>query len=209
MLDSPSENGGSKATETDKSYVSPPPAVSLPKGGGAIKGMGEKFAANPVNQLNSVSSCMNELEHLSFKIISEFCIKNSQFLIFSLSEYNEERQNSTLSLSTDALHSSTVGSFEVDGICYLILKTQNTPENLDLTLINRLTERELQIATLTALGKSNRQIANHLHISEWTVSAHLRRIFIKLNVDSRAAMVYRCASLIDQVDQLSLMLHKT
>jgi hypothetical protein len=25
------------------------PAVSLPKGGGAIRGMGEKFAANPVN----------------------------------------------------------------------------------------------------------------------------------------------------------------
>lgn len=209
MLDSPSKNGSSKATETDKSYVSPPPAVSLPKGGGVIKGMGEKFAANPIKQLNSVSFCTNEVEQLSFKIVREFYIKKSCFLIIFFSNYSEESRDSTLSLSTEELHYSTLGSFEVDGICYLIVKTKKPPENFDITLINRLTERELQIATLTALGKSNKQIANHLHISEWTVSAHLRRIFIKLNVDSRAAMVYRCASLIDQVDQLSLMLDKT
>src|SRR5436309_2319642 len=31
------------------------PAVSLPKGGGAIRGMGEKFAANPVTGTSSLS----------------------------------------------------------------------------------------------------------------------------------------------------------
>ena len=36
--------------------VSPaPPAVSLPKGGGAIRGIGEKFAANPVTGTGSLS----------------------------------------------------------------------------------------------------------------------------------------------------------
>jgi len=55
MLDSPSKNGGKQAAQPDKSYVSPPPAVSLPKGGGAIQGMGEKFAANPVTGTASVS----------------------------------------------------------------------------------------------------------------------------------------------------------
>ena len=34
---------------------SSPPAVSLPKGGGAIRGMGEKFAANPVTGTGSLS----------------------------------------------------------------------------------------------------------------------------------------------------------
>lgn len=160
-------------------------------------------------RLDSGSSYTNELEQVSsFKIVSVFCIKGSHFLIISPNEYSEESRNSTLSLSTESLYPSTIGNFEVDGIRYLILKTQKTPENFELTLINRLTERELQIATLTALGKSNRQIANHLHISEWTVSAHLRRIFIKLGVDSRAAMVYRCASLIEQVNQLRLMPQK-
>ena len=32
-----------------------PPAISLPKGGGAIRGMGEKFAANPVTGTGSMS----------------------------------------------------------------------------------------------------------------------------------------------------------
>jgi len=55
-----------------------------------------------------------------------------------------------------------------------------------------LTPRELQIVTLVADGKVNKQIADILRISEWTVSTHLRRIFVKLGVDTRAAMVSRC-----------------
>jgi DNA-binding CsgD family transcriptional regulator len=55
-----------------------------------------------------------------------------------------------------------------------------------------LTPRELQIVALVADGKVNKQIADVLRISEWTVSTHLRRIFAKLGVDTRAAMVSRC-----------------
>ena len=40
-------------TNGDKPHS--PPAVSLPKGGGAIKGIGEKFAANPVTGTGSLS----------------------------------------------------------------------------------------------------------------------------------------------------------
>jgi DNA-binding CsgD family transcriptional regulator len=63
-------------------------------------------------------------------------------------------------------------------------------------LVARLTGRELQIAVLVAQGHATKNIAYRLQISEWTVSTYLRRIFAKLNVESRAAMVYRCASLI-------------
>ena len=59
-----------------------------------------------------------------------------------------------------------------------------------------LTARELQIVALVAEGRVNKQIADALHISEWTVSTHLRRIFTKLGVDTRAAMVLRCAPLL-------------
>ncbi|KYC35940.1 toxin [Scytonema hofmannii PCC 7110] len=55
MLDRPSQNDKNQTTEQDKNYFAPPQAVSLPKGGGAIKGMGEKFAANPVTGTGSVS----------------------------------------------------------------------------------------------------------------------------------------------------------
>ena len=98
-----------------------------------------------------------------------------------------------------------VGQFQSDGHCYAIVKTQNTPEAIDSSLINILTGRELQIAALVALGWPNKKVANQLKISEWTVSAHLRRIFIKLKVDSRSAMVYRCASLINRLHKLPIM----
>jgi DNA-binding CsgD family transcriptional regulator len=55
-----------------------------------------------------------------------------------------------------------------------------------------LTARELQIVALVAEGRANKQIAAELFISEWTVSSHLRRIYAKLDVDTRAAMVNRC-----------------
>jgi DNA-binding CsgD family transcriptional regulator len=55
-----------------------------------------------------------------------------------------------------------------------------------------LTARELQIVALVADGRANKQIAAELGISEWTVSTHLRRIYAKLDVDTRAAMVNRC-----------------
>ena len=32
-----------------------PPSISLPKGGGAIRGIGEKFAANPVTGTDSMT----------------------------------------------------------------------------------------------------------------------------------------------------------
>ncbi|MGQ9871346.1 response regulator transcription factor [Leptodesmis sp.] len=56
---------------------------------------------------------------------------------------------------------------------------------------------------MVAQEQPNKQIAKHLRISEWTVATYLRRIFAKLNVDSRAAMVYRCASLIQNCKNIT------
>jgi len=54
-----------------------------------------------------------------------------------------------------------------------------------------LSPRELEIARMVAEGHPNKVIADVLNISAWTVSTHLRRIFAKLGVTSRAAMVAR------------------
>jgi DNA-binding CsgD family transcriptional regulator len=58
-----------------------------------------------------------------------------------------------------------------------------------------LSPRELEIARMVAKGYANKSIASVLDISSWTVSSHLRRIFSKLGVTSRAAMV---AQLLDE-----------
>ncbi|MFF4554366.1 LuxR C-terminal-related transcriptional regulator [Streptomyces sp. NPDC001422] len=51
-----------------------------------------------------------------------------------------------------------------------------------------LTPREEEVAALAATGLSNKQIAARLLVSPRTVAAHLRHIFPKLGVSSRAAL---------------------
>jgi DNA-binding CsgD family transcriptional regulator len=54
-----------------------------------------------------------------------------------------------------------------------------------------LSPREREIARMVALGYPNKTIASVLDISSWTVASHLRRVFMKLQVTSRAAMITR------------------
>jgi RHS repeat-associated protein len=42
-------------SQQEKSFTVSPPAINLPKGGGAIRGIGEKFAANPVTGTGSMT----------------------------------------------------------------------------------------------------------------------------------------------------------
>ena len=46
---------GPNAGRPGESFLLSPPTVSLPKGGGAIRGIGEKFAANPVTGTGSMT----------------------------------------------------------------------------------------------------------------------------------------------------------
>jgi hypothetical protein len=48
-------DGGTAEQGTDNKFGVSPPQVSLPKGGGAIRGIGEKFAANPVTGTGSMT----------------------------------------------------------------------------------------------------------------------------------------------------------
>ena len=53
----------------------------------------------------------------------------------------------------------------------------------------RLTDRELQVLRLVARGKSNKEIAKDLFISENTVKNHVRNILEKLQLHSRMEAV--------------------
>ena len=75
---------------------------------------------------------------------------------------------------------------DLDGARYVLIRIPN---------VNRprvqLSPREQEIVRMVAEGHSNKMIAEVLSISSWTVCTHLRRIFAKLGVGSRAAMVAR------------------
>jgi DNA-binding CsgD family transcriptional regulator len=78
--------------------------------------------------------------------------------------------------------------FDVDGAqCLLIERRSPAPDHA-------LSPREQQIAGMVARGFPDKTIAAELGISRWTVATHLRRIYVKLGVHSRAAMVAKLAS---------------
>jgi DNA-binding CsgD family transcriptional regulator len=90
---------------------------------------------------------------------------------------------------------------EVEGVRYLAIrcglrsapapKPTTEPDNAGPDPSPALSPREVEIARMVAKGYANKSIASVLDISSWTVSSHLRRIYTKLGVTSRAAMVAR------------------
>ena len=70
-------------------------------------------------------------------------------------------------------------------------KTAATSSAYDQPRADPLTPREHEITRLVAKGLPNKTIAGVLDMSPWTVATHLRRVFAKLGVNSRAAMVAR------------------
>jgi DNA-binding CsgD family transcriptional regulator len=72
---------------------------------------------------------------------------------------------------------------EVDGLrCQVLVEAPRQPECA-------LSPREEEIARMVGQGYPNKTIAANLGISSWTVSTHLRRMFAKCGVRSRAALV--------------------
>lgn len=75
---------------------------------------------------------------------------------------------------------------DVDGTqYYLVRRTQCAESQISLS------PRERAIAKLVAQGLPNTAIGARLDISPWTVATHLRRMFVKLDVNSRTAMITR------------------
>jgi DNA-binding CsgD family transcriptional regulator len=146
-----------------------------------------------MNKNTGLYSRAESLKHLS--VIGELHVSDRHYWIILL-----EAKGGESIVSSNVPLQSALCRFEIWGQPCAIVEDSLMPSPglKDPDPMELLTERELQIARLVALGRLNKQIAHQLHISEWTVATHLRRIFAKLGVDTRAAMVYRCASLIGE-----------
>lgn len=97
----------------------------------------------------------------------------------------------TTKAGKEAHHPSPVGpnkdvlmTYDLDGTRILVVR--DDPNRVRL---QDLSQREQEIVRMVAKGFPNKAIADVLEISVWTVGTHLRRIFSKLGVTTRAAMV--------------------
>jgi DNA-binding NarL/FixJ family response regulator len=77
--------------------------------------------------------------------------------------------------------------------------TQPLPESVkkrqEETLIEPLTDREIEILRLLALGKTNRQVAQELLLSLSTIKTYIQRVIAKLGVSDRTQAAVRAAEL--------------
>jgi len=96
------------------------------------------------------------------------------------------KQNTVLEGRNNFIPEEIILDRTVDAVRYLLIRMPlATPRHAPLS------PREHEIVRMVADGHPTKVIAGVLNISCWTVTAHLRRIFMKLGVTSRPAMVAR------------------
>jgi DNA-binding CsgD family transcriptional regulator len=86
---------------------------------------------------------------------------------------------------------TVVLDLEIDGVPYWLVQLPAPVPHANAKGYVSLSPREREIVRLVAKGLPNKAIADVLDISLWTVATHLRRIFAKLGVGTRAEMVAR------------------
>lgn len=94
-----------------------------------------------------------------------------------------ERVDTSSPTAEDHKTSEIVATAIVEGVGYAVVRLDDSEPFADLS------PRESEIVRLVAEGMPNKGIAEILDISPWTVATHIRRIFTKLGVHSRAHMV--------------------
>ena len=65
----------------------------------------------------------------------------------------------------------------------------------DTSRFGVLSVRERQVARLAAEGLANKTIARELNITEGTIKLHLHKVFQKLGIKGRSALLVRASNL--------------
>ncbi len=105
--------------------------------------------------------------------------------------YEVARARELIARACSALGDGEAGLLELEAARELFERLGAAPDAARVSVRavpeHGLSERELEVLRLVASGKSNREIASILVISEHTVARHMQNIYAKLGLSSRAA----------------------
>jgi DNA-binding CsgD family transcriptional regulator len=105
--------------------------------------------------------------------------------------YEVARTRELIAKACAALGDDEAGMLELEAARELFERLGAAPDLARLSTRSGttygLSERELEVLRLVASGKSNREVASTLVISEHTVARHLQNIYAKLRISSRSA----------------------
>lgn len=76
-----------------------------------------------------------------------------------------------------------------DSVTKTIIQHFNTCEETEDPRLHDLTEREKEIASCITDGLTYKETGNRLSITANTVNQHLKKVYVKLNVNSKAELV--------------------
>ena len=140
---------------------------------------GEKATTDPAKQGNLTS-----LHALVRRLAAETDLRDDRATKFGVADAADPKDEDFFPYG-----SKIILDLEVDGVRCLLIRNPLPDATITASVRVCLSPREQEITRLVALGYPNKAVADILEISTWTVSTHLRRIFTKFRVSSRAAMV--------------------
>ena len=94
----------------------------------------------------------------------------------------------------DAIHAIHGGQVVLQGPIAAKLLKGREPDCAELSNQMGLTDRELEVLRMAAVGLRNKEIADRLCLSQRTIEGHLSHVFNKLGVGSRTEAVVQAAA---------------
>ncbi|MFC5403001.1 response regulator [Cohnella soli] len=135
---------------------------------------------------------MEEMPHIRVIVLTSFLDDEKMYPVIEAGAFSYLLKTSRASEIADAIRAAARGQSVLESqVASKMMNRFRRPPQSAAQPHEELTDREMEVLKLIALGKSNQEIADDLYIGIKTVKYHLTNLFGKLGVEDRTqAAIY-------------------